>query len=183
MGTTVRIQYSPTTVNYAFRKTIAALFLDIGLLLSNIALLKLISEIRDTYQPKKTAIGLISISITVQVSVGVILVLLGYRESALATRSDSPEVDADVDHEGLRSADRVSITSMYKTTKFNSRLNSIALCCIFCILIINVVISGICLGIPSFDGENNSDAIEGMKTTMKTVLKSTLTPNTNSGSS
>lgn len=157
--------------NYAFRKSLSAGFLDVALLMANVSQLKILLNVTELTPQAIGVIALVGTSMAFQLMVGIALIYVAYYEQDDNIKPDrsgdeahlvppSPEEAANDNYERLKKAGRI-----------HERLSNMVTVGIFIILFINVIISGMGLGLPT--GEKAKYNIEhlGIGTTTKATTK------------
>lgn len=152
--------------NYAFRKSLAAGFLDVALLMANVSQLKILLNSTELKAQAIVVIVLVAISMAMQLVVGIMLIYVGYYEQDDSI--EAPEPERDVAHlvpPTTSEAANENFENLKKAGRIHDRLTNMVTIGIFIILFINIIISGMGLGLPTGeDAKYNIDHL-GLNTT------------------
>lgn len=152
--------------NYAFRKSLAAGFLDVALLMANVSQLKILLNSTELKAQAIVVIALVAVSMALQLAVGIMLIYVGYYEQDDSI--EAPEPERDERHlvpPTTSEAANENFENLKKAGRIHDRLTNMVTVGIFIILFINVIISGMGLGLPTGeDAKYNIDHL-GLNTT------------------
>lgn len=156
--------------NYAFRKSLAAGFLDVALLMANVSQLKiLMNSTKLTAQPI-AVIVLVGISMALQLCVGILLIYVGYYEQDDSIQAQDPQPDGQpIIPPTTSDAANENYERMKKAGRIHERLSNMVTVGIFIILFINIIISGMGLGLPTGDDAKYNIDHLGLQTTGTTT--------------
>ena len=147
--------------------------------MANVSQLKiLINTTKMTAQPI-VVIVLVGISMIMQLFVGIALIYVAYYEQDDSVKPDDTPAAASLMPATTEEAANDNFDRMEKAGRIHNRLSNMVTVGIFIILFINVIISGMGLGLPTGeDAKYNIDhlGIETTTTTTTTVATTTPTP-------
>ena len=152
--------------NYAFRKSLAAGFLDIALLMANVSQLKVLLNTTEMSGQAIAITVLVSLSMFLQLGVGIMLIYVAYYERDDSIQSPpKPSDGAYLMPPTTAEAANDEFEALQKAGRIHDRLTNLVNVGIFIILFINIIVSGMGLGLPAGkDTEYNIDHL-GLNTT------------------
>ena len=146
--------------------------------MANVSQLKiLVNTTKMTAQPI-VIIVLVGISMTMQLLVGIALIYVAYYEQDDSTKPDDTPTEASVMPATTEEAANDNFDRMEKAGRIHNWLSNLVTVGIFIILFINIIISGMGLGLPTGeDAKYNIDHL-GIETTTTTTTTATVATTT-----
>lgn len=128
-----------------FRRSLSAGFFDVALLMANVSQLKIMLNTNELTAQILVVIAFIALSMTLQLIAGIMLVFTGYFEQNENVQPLSSPMPPDANTE---EAANDHYEKMKEVGRIHEGVSNLVTVVVFMILIINVIISGMGIGLP-----------------------------------